>query len=91
MNIKWFLHIYLLQLEQEKQDVYFDMLEKTEQMEEKMMGTMEVKCTAVSCLQVITSSPASPVYFFNMVFWFCSWFFDVMSGAVQYGGELKGN
>jgi len=45
----------LLQLEQEKQDIYFDMLEKTESMEEKMMGTMEVKCTAVSCLQVLIS------------------------------------
>jgi len=42
----------LSQAEYQLQERYFDPLVKKEQMEEKMKGTREMKCRAVSCKKV---------------------------------------
>ena len=36
-------------MEEEKQEEYFAVLEKKEAMEEKMLSTYKVECTAVMC------------------------------------------
>lgn len=43
-------HAYEVELEDlEKQDKYFNILEKKEQMEEKMQSITEITCDVISC------------------------------------------
>ena len=43
---------FLLQIEQEKLDAYFDVLEKKEQMEQKMDSVRERECNVITCIKV---------------------------------------
>jgi len=50
--LSFFLQLVYFQEELERQSAYFDVLEKTEQMETKMDSIKEKKCKAYSCVQV---------------------------------------